>query len=398
MTSKAIPDYVLEALGREPTELEAVLLADYTSSDGIGYKLNRIINKVNINNPIIIKAFKDFIEKSGDISSFRLIDLVSFNESGKKGGFVYGNVGDYILCFSAIPNDTSLSKKIFKNSVNGLYELIDRTNGIALDITGFNFHEIAEKRFVFADKKRTTEYINKCRVFGITVTVLGLVTSEKRVVINSDGRELVDISKQLLYMNNHTAISADIEDQDFEAYRKGFISVFGYKFSVSASRPCAVAIGTDCALPRLLAILLGINAAAKALNMTAVKLEFTESSEIAIAPRNIQINEGDKLYLIRPYCDSYGIPLSDSYNNINLYLANLNARAALHTVYPIIGDIAATVARLLGEKYKTEIDLDANCPSDEKDICSVLIITPMQIQGKYLGTISVKTEETYTEE
>ncbi len=398
MTSKAIPDYVLEAFGREPTELEAVLLADYTSSDGTGYKLNRIVNKVNINNPIIIKAFQSFIEKSGDIGSFRLIDLVSFNESSRKGGFVYGNVGDYILCFSAIPNDASLSKKIFKNSVNGIYELIDRTNGVALDITGFTFDDIAEKRFVFADKKRTTEYINKAKAFGITVTVLGLVTSDKRVIINSEGKELVDINKQLLYMNNNTAVSADIEDKYFESYRRGFISVFGYKFSMSATRPCAVAVGTDCELPRLLAVLLGINAAAKALNMTAVKLKFTNGGEIAILPGNVQVNERDMLYLIRPYCDSYGVPLSDSFNNINAYLANLNARIPLHTVCPIIGDIAPTVYKLLGTRYQIEIDLDANCPKDEKDICSVLIVSPMQIQGKYLGTVSVKTEPEEPEE
>lgn len=391
MTSKAIPDYVLEALGREPTELERVLLADYTSSDGTGFKLNRIINKVNINHPIIIKAFKSFIEKSGDIASFRLVDLISFNESGRKGGFAYGNVGDYVLCFSAVPSDATLSKRIFKNSVNGIYELIDRTNGVALDITGFSFEDIAEKRFVFADKKRTKEYIDKTKVYGITVTVLGLVTSEKRIVINKDGQELVDISKQLLYMGNNSPVTVDIEDKYFEAYRRGFLSVFGYKFSMSAVRPCAITIGAECELPRLLVYLLGINAAAKTLNMAAVKIKFISGDAISITPANVQVSEGDKIYLIKPYCDSYGIPLLDSYNNINSYLVNLNARVSLHTVYPILGDVAPAVSKLLGEKYKTEIDIESNCPSDEKDICAVLIVTPSQIQGKYLGTVSMNT-------
>jgi hypothetical protein len=390
MTSKAIPEYVLEAFGREPSELESAILADYTSSEGTGYKLNSIINKVNINNPIIIKAFTGFIEKSGNIGSFRLVDLISFNESGKKGGFVYGNVGDYILCFSAIPNDAGLSKRIFKHSVNGIYELIDRTNGIALDITGFTFEEISEKRFVFADKKKTADYVNKCKVYGITVTVLGIVTSDKKVIINREGMELADINKQLLYMNNNTAVSIDIEDKFFESYRRGFLSVFGYKFSMSASRPCTISVGAECPMPRLFAVLLGINAAAKTLNMTAVKLKFTSGSEIQIVPGNVQINIGDKIYLIRPYCDSYGIPLSDSYNNINSYLVNMNARVALRTVYPILGDIASVVNKLLGDRYKTEIDPVINCPNDEKDICSVLIVSPTQIQGKYLGTVSVK--------
>jgi len=396
MTAKAIPDSIREALGREPTELESVLLADYTASDGTGFKLNRIINKVNINHPIIIKAFKAFIEKSGEIASFRLVDLISFNESGKKGGFVYGNVGDYVLCFSAVPSDAKLAKRIFKNSVNGIYELIDRTNGVALDIAGFTFDEIAEKRFVFASKKQAQEYIEKTKAYGITVKVLGLVTGEKRIVINSCGSELADISKPLLYMGNDSPVSVDIGEHYFEAYRRGFLSVFGYKFSMSAARPASIAVGSDCELARLLAYLLGINAAANTLNLAAVKIKFVSGSGIAVAPANIMVNEGDKMYLIRPYCDNYGIPLSDSYNNINAYLVNLNARVTLHTVYPILGDVAPAVENLLGKKYTTEMDIAAICPSEEKDICAVLVVTPMQIQGKYLGTVSAKPAEQET--
>lgn len=385
-----IPENVLAMLGREPTEKEAAILADYTGKNGIAEKFNRKIGIVNIDHPIIVKAFKNFIDKSGSgMESFRLIDLLSFNESVCKGGFAYGNVGEYILCFSRTPSDRKLAKRIFQKSVNGMYELIDRTNGFALDLSAvpeLGIEELMSKRFVFAEKRKVPKIKKKAALMDIKVNVLGMVTSEKRIfVMRSDTAE-INLDKQLLYCTQSSDVSTvNISSEMFDNYKKGFLSVFGYKYAISALRHCQVVFGADNNLSELLAALLGIYSASKVLPLTAVKIMLTHGNSMKILSEPVSVKEDDKVYLIKPSFDMYGIPMADSYNKVNAYLKNISMGTLIHAVCPVTGSIKETVRQILGTDYV--MDIDINNLKSEQEECSVLVVTPVEIQGTMLGVV-----------
>ncbi|HAN21367.1 MAG: hypothetical protein A2Y15_07000 [Clostridiales bacterium GWF2_36_10] len=391
MTSTwGISENVLDLLGREPTEQEVVLLADYTNEDGTANKLMKRIGRVYIDHPIIAKAFSDFAEKSGsEMENFRLVDLLSFNESVNKDGFVYGNVGDYILCFSKMPKDKKLTKHIYNNSVNGIYELLDRTNGVAIDLSPFpneNMNTLANRRFVFANRRKAAVLTQKGIDAGVLVTIIGVVTSEKRIKLIRNGVNEIDIEKSILFPHDKgERLAVSISNNAFRNYQKGYLSVFSYKYCISAMQHNKVVLGTSGDISQILTMLLGIYAGSKVLSMTAVKLGFTNEKDISISSDDLKINYGDKIYLIKPFCNSENMPLMDSYSQINSFLYNSSMRNSSLSVYPVINDIKTAIKIIEGNKFNFEPS--KNYSINEQAVCSVLIISPMEVEGKFIGTI-----------
>ncbi|PKM62432.1 MAG: hypothetical protein CVU97_05355 [Firmicutes bacterium HGW-Firmicutes-21] len=396
MTSNSIQETLYNDFDmpqREPNETEQRLIADYTTETGVANKLIRRIGRVNIDHPIIVKAFADFVKRSGEeLESFRLLDLLSFHENVLKGRFVYGNVGDYILCFSKIPSDVKLSKEIYNNSVSGLYELIDRTNGITLDLTEHpleNISTLQNKRFVFASIKKAAALVSKAAAFGISVYFIGIVTSEKRVVIVRNNVAEIDLDKQLLYANdNEERLAVGIKKEMFEDYKKGFFAIFCYKYGISASLHNPVVLGTDIGFARLLSTLLGVYSASKVLFMASVRLLFSDEQKISIPIGTAPLREGDRLFLITPVCDSYGIPFSDSYNQINTYFNNLSVRGHIRALCPVLDYLNTAVEQLLGENYT--LDKIVNFDITKKAPCSVLVVSNEDIDGRLIGVVRHK--------
>ncbi|MDD4164960.1 MAG: hypothetical protein PHD66_07095 [Eubacteriales bacterium] len=390
MTGQDFSGEMTLMLGREPTEQERALLYDFRSDDGIACKLWRRIDKVNIDHPTIIAAFRSFINKSRDDMSFRLVDFLSFNESVCKKSFSYGKVGDNILCFAQNPKEKKLVKWIYSNSVNGLYELIDRTNGFAIEISGLEPGTIAglmEKRFVFADKKRTEKYRKKALAEGISIYKLGFVTSEKRVTICNNGKAEVNLDKSMLIpSDNGEPITIDIRSNMLEQFEKGYISVLCYKYGLSAMRKFPIVIGASSDISQIFTVLLGINYALRALSLSAVKLLFSEGTDVGLSVGYAKANDGDKVYLIKPSYINDGMPLSDSYNCINSYLLYNAPNIAL---CPIIKDITSALGMMINsDEY--EFIPSAEYNQYEKAKTSVLVLSRLDIDGKLIGHVRQK--------
>lgn len=395
ITTWDLSDNVLDLLGREPTQQEAELLYNYTNEKGIAKKLIKRIGKVNIDHPIIMKAFCNFVEKSGsEMKDFRLLDLLSFNESVCKEGFVYGNVGDCILCFSQMPKDRNLAKQIYNNSVNGIYELLDRTNGIAFDLSQFpneNMSTLGSRRFVFADRKKAVVLTHKAMNAGISVCMLGFVTSEKRIKIMRYGINEIDIDKQILIPDdNGERLTVSLNSEAVNVYKKAYLSVFGYKYCISALQHNQVVLGTSGDISHTLAMLLGIYSASKVLSLTAVKIQLTNKNDVYISTDNLNINYGDKVYLIKPFCNSENMPLVDSYTQINSYIYNRSVGNSSITVYPVINNLNTSIDLVMGNNY--HFDPSQNFNRNEQAVCSVLIISPIQLEGKFIGVINKPVE------
>lgn len=392
MTTQDILENSTALLGREPTEPEKELLNDFRSENGIARKLWKKIGIVNIDHPVIKKTFCDFIEKSGGISSFRLIDLLSFNESVRKGGFAYGNVGDYILCFSSTPRDKKLSKQVFKNSVNGLYELIDRTNGFAIDLAAFSgedIHAFDGKRFVFADHKKALNYKKQAEALGITVYMLGMVTSDKRIVILKNGLTEAELDKSILIPDDNELYTADIRDIFMPDYKSGFLSVLYYKYGISASQYFPIKLGAGGSISRVLAVLLGMYSASKSISLTAVKLLLSDTSDIDIPIGKVNVNEGDRIYLLKPTCNTESIPVIDSYKRLNAYLLNLKTRYPMMAVSPVDKNLESAISRLIDNDVFTFQPVP-QFDSREQAVSSVIVVCPADIDGKMLGYVRRK--------
>ncbi len=380
---------ITDLLGREPTEQERGLISDYES--GAAYKLTRKIGRVSIDHPSIIKAFREFTDNSGEeMKFFRLLDLLSYNESICKGSFSYGNPGDFILCLSKMPQDKKLIEAVFASSVNGLYELIDRTNGFALDLSAFpdqNIETLLGKRFVFADKKRTDKLIRKAAAVGITVHFFGIVTEDKRIVITRNGIGEVDMDKDLLLREKENEThSVALGKECFEEYKKGFLSVLGYKYGLSASFINPILVGTDIDAAHLLAELLGIFSALRRLFMCAVRLIPVPGKDISFSfSFTPGFAQEHKLFMLTPSCDSSGIPAPVSYDRINTYLANLRARGVLKAVLPILPSIGSALKIIEHNSIVLEPAVDFSLIPDIP--CSVLVIYEENIDGRLLGTL-----------
>lgn len=392
MTTQEKNEEIIALLGREPTEQETALINDFSHADGFANKLLKKIGKVNIDHPVMIRAFRDFIEKSGgEIESFHLLDLLSFQESVCKKSFTYANVGDIILCFSQTPKDRKLAKQVFRNSVNGFYELIDRTNGFALDISILegDLGILAGKRFVFTSEKRVNQYCKKALAEGISVYKLGFVTSEKKIVIFKNGVAAVDIKKELLIPNeNEEQSTVNIRDTMLEDFKKGYLSILYYKYGISAAQYFPVVVGASGSISQMMAMLLGIYTASKALSLSSVKILLSEGTEITLPIGQTNLFEHNYVYLIKPSCNQDGIPFVDSYNRINSYLQLLRGRGQINFICPVVTNIPSSIEQLI----RDDLYFEPSSSYDQFEFAkaSVLVVTTNAIDGKLLGNICRK--------
>lgn len=385
------PEYNTEFFtetGREATKTEAMLLNDYNMKNKIAYKLNQQINRVNIDHPVIVRAFKKYMEKSGDIGNFRLIDLLSFNESVRKRGFIYGNVGDNILVLSGIPRDKGAARYIYENSVYGLYELIDRTNGLSLSLSEISYDELFTTRFVFVSKSKALKILKKTMAEGISVKIIGKVISQKRIIFSKGDINEVDLPKSLIYRKvGQSFFTVNLSSGMFEHYKKSFLSVFFYKYCISAKKSCSVSIGSDMDLDRLTCTLLALNSASVALMLSSLKYKFTEGDTTGNIVNSVECRPGDRLYIVLPTYDKDGIPMRNAYNQIIKYLDAISSEHIIRAIIPVT-NIEADINGLLGERFVLKSDDTNSFP--EVGECSAIIVTPDNLPGKPLGTIELK--------
>lgn len=378
-------------LGREPTEVEEKLLADFTQTGSLGNKLFTRIGRVNIDHPVIARAFESFIQASGqETDNFRLVDLLSLNESIRKNGFVYGNVGDYILIMSRMPTDKKLAAKVFKNSVNGIYELIDRTNGICLDLSSLpddNIQTLSGKRFVFADKKLTSLLLVSSQISNCDIKVVGIITSEKKVRVIRNGITEADLEKSFITPDDRgERVEVDIPESLFMTYKSSFFTVLGYRYCLSAMQNATFNIGSDCSFPELLTILLAAYAASKSFGLLTIKIVFGNNEGVNLNAACPEINVGDRIYLIKPYVNNDGVPMQSSYKSVNSYITSFKANTGSAAVYPVNATVGVTLSQLFAGKYTLSSSIDF--VYNEQAPCSLLLITNVPSQGKYLGTVA----------
>lgn len=358
-----------------------LLLPIFEDENSIGRLMFKKISSASIGFAGAANAFDDIMSSVRDAQYIRPCDLLELHNTAKMGKNVFARDGYAILLVegSVPPKYTAW----FENSVvTGIYRLISRTNGIAIELTSDEYESIEGARFFFCPHKRARGNEQLMRSWGMYARTVGYVGGN-RVRVSVDSEVRMDALKQELLDDSDNGIV--ITPEHTEYYWRSFKETLVYSSLDAACSAKRLDIGFGGDLSSLVASLLGVYSAAKTYGLGRLKQSFHIGYTVAVRT-DIRICDRMIVSLFDPTDIRCGRMTNESLLNMNSVLRGLFCCGDIAGAVPVRGTLDETLASILqGDAVLLkEQQMQSEIPA------GALIAFGMRaVGGRRLGTIQM---------
>lgn len=372
--------------GNENTAPSRIVLPAFEEG-GVGSLMFKRISSLNIGYKNAAEAFNDIMSTSRNMRYIRPCDLLDHYDLSCLRKNPSARDGEAILIISGTAPNAETARELSTHSVSGIYRLISRTNGFAIDMLENEYQNIESARFYFCKSKSADSTAALIRSWGMYARVIGIAGGE-RVCISVDSQIRMDILKSELLDGDDLHI--DITDRHAEYFNRSFgeTAVFS---SLDAARSARhLNIGYDGDLPSLVASLLGVYAACRTYGIGLLRTRYHIGHTVAVRS-DIAVCDGMTVSLFDPVDISCGRTTSQSLSYMNAVLRGLIAGGEITCAMPVRGTVEETLLPVLqdGAVFVKE----KQCP-DTISHGAVLALGKRATGNARIGHINKPSEQT----
>lgn len=358
-----------------------LLLPIFENENSIGRLMFKKISSANIGFAGAANAFNDIMSSVRNAQYIRPCDLLEFHNTAKMGKNVFAR-DDYAILLVEGNVPPKYIPWFESSVVTGIYRLISRTNGIAIDLTSDEYESIEGARFFFCPHKRAQGNELLMRSWGMYARTVGYVGGN-RVRVSVDSVVRMDALKQELFDDSENGIV--ITPEHAEYYWRSFKETLVYSSLDAACSAKRLDIGFGGDLSSLVASLLGVYSAAKTYGLGRLKQSFHVGYTVAVRT-DIRICDRMIVSLFDPIDIRCGRMTNESLLNINSVLRGLFCCGDIAGAVPVRGTIDETLVPLM------PIDavlLKEHLMPTEIPYGAVITFGMRAVGGRRLGTIKM---------
>lgn len=311
--------------------------------EGVGSLMFKRISSVNIGFKNAAEAFNNIMSTSRNARYICPCDLLDHYDLSCLRKNPSARDGEAILIISGFAPNAETALELSKHSVSGIYRLISRTNGFAIDMLENEYQNIEGARFYFCKSKNAESAAALIRSWGMYARVAGIAGGE-RVRISVDSQIRMDILKSELLDDQECHI--DITQDHAGYFMRSFGETVIYSSLAAACSARHLDIGHNGDLPSLVASLLGVYAACKTYDIRSLRNRFHIGYTVAVRS-DIAVCDGMTVSLFDSVDISCGRTTSQSLSYMNAVLRGLIAGGEITCAIPVRGTIEETLLPVL---------------------------------------------------
>ncbi len=319
------------------------MLLSVFEQDGVGSLMFKRISSMNIGFKSAAEAFNNIMSTSRNARYIRPCDLLEHYDLSCQRKNPCARDGEAILIISGLAPNAETATELSKHSVAGIYRLISRTNGFAIDMLENEYQNIESARFYFCKSKNAESAAALIRSWGMYARIIGIAGGE-RVCISVDSRMRMDVLKSELFDGEDRHI--DITQDHAEYFMRSFSETAIYSSLAAACSARHLDIGYGGDLPSLVASLLGVYAACKTYDIRSLRNRFHMGYTVAVRS-DIAVCDGMTVSLFDPVDISCGRTTSQSLSYMNAVLRGLIAGGEITCAIPVRGTVEETLLPVL---------------------------------------------------
>ncbi|GEM_PF-4825389 len=347
---------------------------------GLGRLMMTKVGAVNIQPLPIVTAFIRFVNKNRVGDTFYVADLAALYQKEQIKKLVCGRLGEAIISVSGSIVAGAMQKKIVSSSVCGLYELILRTEGFALDVSETEYKDLTNTRFYFCKQNRADIMVGEMLRCGLQARRIGVVGGDGNIAITVDGITRVDIAKSELIGTE--SITVNIGTEYTEYYTRSVIETTNYATLFATGFAKYLDIGHGGDIESLIASLLGVYAAQFTFEIPTYTCRYHSGYTVAVR-RSFDIQPQTYVTLFGAGDGRTGAVNAQSLQQLMRVLRSYACEGLIYGVIPVRNQISGCIGQLPeGLSFVRYANAPENAPAG-----SVLVLSHRLLGGIRIGEI-----------
>ncbi len=318
------------------------------------------IKEVNITDSRIRDAFKLFVSNVEIDGAISVGDIIFSAGDILRKRNLDENAGNMVFCYDRKTDN----KKLLKNTVNGLFRLLNISNGISLDIeaVGGNIKSAYFKNYLIIPEAKTNKFKKIAEREGIQLRKAGNLLSVNAVILTR-GNEILEKYDKSTLVSSDEGISVTMGSEHFDAFTKGYNSLLSYDLCNCVSDNNVICFGLSSDIASVLASAVGYFAAALKTKSSLNKIKFFLDSGVITASPRPDVSDGDYFYFLKLRNEKNGLPDFTHFCQLKYYLTELKKRGVIKNVLPYKENINSVLSRLGTDSlvYDSITDINEKC-------------------------------------